>query len=47
MTCSPDSSDGDTAERKSRPQQQAAQRCRDKVREWVVELGGPREDVTD
>ena len=38
MTCSPGSSDGGTAERESRPQRRATQRCHDKVRKWVVEL---------
>ena len=31
----------------TRPQRGAAQRARDRVKEWVKELGGPPEDVTD
>ena len=40
-------SEGGTVERTSRPQHQAAQRGRDKVKNWVKELGGPQEEVTD
>ena len=40
-------SEGGTVERTSRPQHQATQRGRDKVKNWVKELGGPPEEVTD
>jgi len=43
----PDGSNGDAVGQTGRPQRQAARRSRNKVRNWVNELGGPPEDVTD
>ena len=40
-------SDHDTVERMSRPRRQAAERGRHKVQNWIKQLGGPPEDVTD
>ena len=44
----PDGSNEDYTVRDiSRPQRQAAERGRDKVKMWIKELGGPPEDFTD
>ena len=40
-------SDHDTVGKMSRPQQQAAERGRHKVKNWIKQLGGPLEDITD
>ena len=37
----------DTVGKMSRPRRQAAERGRYKVKNWIKQLGGPPEDVTD